>query len=103
MYILRVRNLGGYLRILPSTLEKENISVFKYLLLLVLLLRFLRIQELSFTIFIMGEKNYLHKTCAKNSCLFPVTWIYFKLKKLKKNRFSMTVKLWEVMWEYKTS
>lgn len=56
MYILRVRNLGGYLRIMPSTLEMENISLFKYLLLLVLLLRFLRIQELSFTIFIMGGK-----------------------------------------------
>jgi len=103
MYILRVRNRGGYLRILPSTLEIENISLFKYLLLLVLLLRFLRIQELSSTIFIMWGKNYLHKTCAKNSCLFSATWIYFKLKEFLKNRFSMTVKPWEVMWEYKTS
>lgn len=71
MYILRVRNLGGYLRILPSTLEIENISLFKYLLLLVLLLRFLRTQELSFTIFIMwGKKLPSQNLCKEQLPLF---------------------------------
>ena len=72
MYILRVRNLGGYLRIMPSTLEMENISLFKYLLLLVLLLRFLRIQELSFTIFIMGGKITFTKLVQRTVASFQL-------------------------------
>lgn len=70
-----------------------------------LLLRFLEIQELPFIIFILGNKIifYLYKTSAENSCLFLATWIYFKLKKLFKNIFFIMIKLWEVVWENKTS
>lgn len=75
--ILAVRNLGGYLRIPPPTLAMEDISLFKYLFLPVMLLRSLKIQELSFTISILG-KNYLYKTGAEKSCLFLATWLSFK-------------------------